>query len=63
MDLLKSTSTGVTSGKNDSIFILGLGNISHILKQYRKKSVEGYAQMSIQISGWGSMKKMLLYSW
>lgn len=56
MESLNSTSTGVTSEKNDSIFTLGLGNTSHILEEYLKKSVEGYAQLSIRVSGLGNLK-------
>ena len=63
MDSLKSTSTGVTSDKNDYIFTLGLGNISHILEEYLKKSVEGYAQLSTQVSGLANLKKTLPSGW
>lgn len=63
MDSLQNTSTGVTSYKNYSIFTLGLGKISHILEEYLKKSVEGYAKLSTQVNGLGNLKKMLPSSW
>lgn len=65
MDSLKSTFTGVTSKKKGFHFYFGdrkyftyFGGISRELWD-----IEGYAQLSTQVSGLGYLKKMLPSRW